>query len=152
MFRWKTTVKSWEAKKFALYNKVTDSYHAECITCIHRTARFLMRYEEKISIHSMYRLQASRTCAIQTFQTDLQENRAIKAFVIISFTFFCCYHDKEIACYCIACILRLLIQFNSTFNYTFYINFLKEKQKYVPIFLDRVVLLLIICCIRSRII
>lgn len=64
-----------------------------------------MRYEEKISIHSMYRLQASRTCAIQTFQTDLQENRAIKAFVIISFTFFRCYHGKEIVCFVLFAML-----------------------------------------------
>lgn len=81
-----------------------------------------MRYEEKISIHSMYRLQASRTCAIQTFQTDLQENRAIKAFVIISFTFFRCYHDKEIACYVFAMlVLCLLIQLNSIFHYIYFV-------------------------------
>lgn len=63
------------------------------------TARHaFMCHEEKISIHSMYRLQASRTCALPTFLTDLHENRAIKAFVIISFTFFVRhYHSKKIA-------------------------------------------------------
>jgi len=54
------------------------------------TARHVfMCHEEKISIHSMYRLQASRTCALPTFLTDLHENRTIRAFVIISFTFSC---------------------------------------------------------------
>jgi len=36
-------------KSFALYNKVADSYHAEYITCIHRTARFHVPRRENIN-------------------------------------------------------------------------------------------------------
>jgi len=84
--RWETTVKSCAVKEFVLHNKVTDSYHAEYIIYIRRAARVFMHREEKISIRSIYRPRASRTCAIPTFQTDLHENRAIKMSVVISFT------------------------------------------------------------------
>lgn len=49
IFQWKTTVKSCTAKEFALYNKVTDSYHVEYITCIRGTTRFHAPRRENIN-------------------------------------------------------------------------------------------------------
>jgi len=86
-FDGKTTVKSCAAKEFALYNKVADSYHAEYITCIHRMARFHVPRRENINTLDVSGYK-HRVRALPTFLTDLHVNRAIKAFVTITFTFF----------------------------------------------------------------
>lgn len=86
-FRRRTTVKSRAAKKFALYNKVTDPYHAEYIICIHCTARLHAPRRENINTAGVSAANIAYMRDTTTFQPDLHENRAIKTSLVISFMF-----------------------------------------------------------------